>query len=300
MADETAPKLKVMAWADFLAHQAPPSVCIVENATFRFQPEEDWTFFAPNLTMHCDSERCGGERIYEAKPGAFLGKIGEKKDFLGRPIRQERFLTYQCKNCTDREKVFALMIQMEDVKEGTLRVWKLGELPFFSPHVPSRVITLIRDDLELFLQGRRSENSAQGIGAFVYYRRVVVNQWGRLLDEIIRVSTLSNAKAEVIASLETAKKETRFKDSVKPITPALPASLMIGDRNPLTLLHGALSVGIHDLSDDQCLERAADVRLVLTELANRIGEVLKNRADVNEAVARLSKLGDNSDPAPKR
>jgi hypothetical protein len=50
-----------------------------------------------------------------------------------------------------------------------------------------------------------------GIGAFVYYRRVVENQKARILDEIIKVSEKIGASTEVIATLTTEKSEIQFK-----------------------------------------------------------------------------------------
>ena len=70
----------------------------------------------------------------------------------------------------------------------------------------------------------------------------------------------------------------------------MPQSLLIGGHyNPLTLLHKALSVGLHEQTDAYCLELAHDIRLVLGELAERLSSALKDEAELNEAVARLGK-----------
>jgi hypothetical protein len=68
--------------------------------------------------------------------------------------------------------------------------YKLGELPVYGPPTPARLISLIGPDREIFLKGRRCGNLGLGIGAFVYYRRVVENQKSRILDEIIKVITV--------------------------------------------------------------------------------------------------------------
>jgi hypothetical protein len=66
-------------------------------------------------------------------------------------------------------------------------------------------------------------------------------------------------------------------------------SLLINGHNPLTLLHSALSKGLHAKTDEECLELAHDVRIVLTELAERLGQALKDEAELNTAVSRLIK-----------
>jgi len=66
-----------------------------------------------------------------------------------------------------------------------------------------------------------------------------------------------------------------------------PASLQVNGQNPLRLLHKSLSVYIHDKSDEECLQLAKDIRVVLTELADRIGQALKDKNELDEAVKRL-------------
>jgi hypothetical protein len=63
--------------------------------------------------------------------------------------------------------------------------------------------------------------------------------------------------------------------------------LLIDGRNPLSLLHSALSEGLHEHTDEECLEIAQDIRVVLTELADRISLALKEEAELTQAVSRL-------------
>jgi hypothetical protein len=65
--------------------------------------------------------------------------------------------------------------------------------------------------------------------------------------------------------------------------------LLINGHNPLTLLYSALSIGIHEQTDEKCLELAHDVRVVLIELSERFGQALKDEAELDSAVSRLMK-----------
>ncbi len=62
---------------------------------------------------------------------------------------------------------------------------------------------------------------------------------------------------------------------------------MINGHNPITLLHSALSIGLHAQTDEECLDSAHDVRIVLAELAERLGQAMKDHAELNSAVQRL-------------
>jgi len=71
---------------------------------------------------------------------------------------------------------------------------------------------------------------------------------------------------------------------MKEIKGAIPDSLMVQGQNPLTLLHDALSIGIHHEDDVECLQRATSVRLILADLADRIDRALKENAELEAAV----------------
>jgi hypothetical protein len=69
--------------------------------------------------------------------------------------------------------------------------------------------------------------------------------------------------------------------------------LLIDGQNPLALLHKALSQGLHAKTDEECPSLAQDIRVVLTELAERAGIALKDEAELKEAVRRLANLKAN-------
>jgi hypothetical protein len=165
--------------------------------------------------------------------------------------------------------------------------YKFGEYPPYGPPTPARLIRLFGSQRETFLKGRRCEIQGLGIGAFIYYRRVVETQKNQILTEIIKVATKIGAPADMIATLETAKSEIQFSKALTLAKNAIPPALLINGQNPLTLLHSALSVGVHEQTDERCLELAHDVRVVLAELAERLGQALKDEAELNQAISRL-------------
>jgi len=195
------------------------------------------------------------------------------------------FLTYWCRNCGKYSKMFSLAVRHID--EKLCEVYKFGELPHFGPPIPARVLRLIQPDRELFLSGRRCENQGLGIGAFTYYRRVVENQWTRLVDEIIRVGKAIGAPEPSIIALEASRDEKQFSKAVKGLKDAIPAALLINGYNPLVLLHGALSKGVHNLSDEECLALATSIRVVLVEFAEKLGQALKDEKELSESITRL-------------
>jgi hypothetical protein len=193
-----------------------------------------------------------------------------------------------CSNCRQKTKIYSLFFTREEEDAGVGTCYKFGEAPIFGPPTPTRLLRMIGTDRETFLKGRRCENQDLGIGAFTYYRRVVENQKVRIFDEIIKVAQKTDASPDMIADLHQAGREIQFTKATDSVKPAIPESLWINGHNPITLLHSALSHGVHELTDEMCLELAHDARVVLAELSDRVGQLLKDEAELSEAVSRLS------------
>ena len=239
--------------------------------------------YTPELFLHCASDVCNGQRYFRYTQG-------DKSLGMGVDTRQT-FLTFTCDNCKKNQKTFALRIRVPRDDNSGLCM-KFGEWPPFGPPTPARLIRMFGKDRDTYLKGRRCENQNLGIGAFTYYRRVVENQKNQILDEIIRVSHKIGASAEMLKALEDAKRENQFSKALEMVKDAIPPGLFINGHNPLTLLHSALSDGLHERTDEQCLELAHDARVVLVELAERLGQALKDEAELNTAVTRLMKARD--------
>jgi hypothetical protein len=175
---------------------------------------------------------------------------------------------------------------------GYLEIMKYGEYPRFGPPNPERLLKLIEADADTFRKGRDCENQGLGIGAFSYYRRVVDNQKIKIFEHVIAAATKLNASPELLAELEQAKNEPQFKRSVEILTKALPDMLQMEGQNPLKLLYGALSEGLHGWDDETCLSRAASIRIILAELADTVAAALKQKSELSNAVADLLKARD--------
>ncbi|MBN1806236.1 MAG: hypothetical protein JW837_13390 [Sedimentisphaerales bacterium] len=245
----------------------------------------------PEIKTYCDSDECLDIRYFDCKDT--YSNLDGRAAIVG--------LRYCCRHCLKGEKWFSLLaFKNKDKRSGG--ALKLGEWPIFGDPIPSKVFSLIGDDRDLFLKGKRAEDQGLGIGAFAYYRRVVENQWQRLLGEIIKVSTHLKKPAEKIEILEKAQKENQFNKAVTSIKDAIPESLLIdGHHNPLTLLHDTLSKGVHELSDDECLDRAKSIRLILFELSERLGNAMKEHSELKKALTKLfgSNKNDGTDSEHK-
>lgn len=270
--------LPILLLAEFLENSPPnQSVRISDLSSYRFAEGSNKDLICtPEIQLHCSDDSCNGTRFFRCTTKAselFNGKL------------KCLYLDYRCSNCQKTEKTFSIAVVKEEENSGL--ALKFGELPAFGPPTPSKLIKLIGPDRESFLKGRRSENQGLGIGAFTYYRRVVENQKNRILDEIIKVAEKLDVSSDSMKELEAAKKETQFSKSLSLVKKGVPQSLLINGHNPLLLLHSALSEGLHDRSDEECLELASSVRIILIELSERLSQALKDEVELNHALKTL-------------
>jgi hypothetical protein len=231
------------------------------------------TLNTPELLLHCDSPECSGVRTF---------RLLQKDIGLSTEEWRYGYLFYLCGNCRKTAKRFALAIHWgEDI------VIKIGELPAFGPPTPARLISMIGPHRDFFLKGRRAENQGLGVAAFAYYRRVVEGEKGRIIKEISKVSKVLGADEETLKAFDRAARETQFTAAIEEIKQAIPASILIDGHNPLTLLHSALSEGLHSETDEECLEFAQHIRIIMIELADRLAVALKEDQELKTAVTKL-------------
>ena len=238
---------------------------------------EEWHLVLPEITLFCENEKCNGDRIFRSHQGFPLSK----------GVAFNNFFAYRCSNCAIQTRIYSVSLLPINNQTNDAECYKYGEHPAFSPKTPSKLLSLIGPDRDLFLKGRRCETQGLGIASFAYYRRVIENQKNRIFDEILRVSRVLNADTDLVKEIETAKTETQFSKGVDAIRASIPQVLLIDGHNPLSLLHTALSDGLHDRADDHCLALATSVRVVLGELSERLSHALKEEAELKSAVSKL-------------
>src|ERR1700730_9344108 len=227
----------VKTFAEFL-ESAPPDKEEVVTGMVAFTTSAKYVLQTPEISLHCENERCNGVRVFTYRSNLVYLFTDHEYEFL----------TYVCRNCDKIQKTFALLV----VKSSN-KVRKLGEDPRFGLPIPARLISLLGSDRELFLKGRRAELRGLGIGAFAYYRRVVEDKKGAIIEEIGKVAAKVKPSKQTADLFEKARTEKQFGTAIDLIKAAIPEALLIDGHNPLTLLHSALSEGLHAQTDEQCL-----------------------------------------------
>ncbi|PJZ41686.1 hypothetical protein CH370_09595 [Leptospira kmetyi] len=269
-----------IALSEFLEGHPPSQIVNVKDLYYISKDnfgEDHWYLNKPEINLYCSNDKCNGNR--------FFRNIDSGRVELQKRSEKLVFLNYQCSNCQDSLKVFSAFVMADNGTKG--QIFKFGELPFYGPPTPSKLITLIGPDREIFLKGRQCENQSLGIGAFIYYRRVVENQKNRILTKILDVIKKLNVQKEKVTKFEEAIKEIQFSKAIELVKDDFPEILLVNGKNPLKLLHSVLSEGVHNRTDEQCLNLAQSIRIVLAELSERISIALKDEQELLNAISIL-------------
>ena len=284
--EQTEAEITYQPFSEFLQNTPPNQGARISDLVGLY-PRLEQKINAPELRLHCSYESCNGDRFFRCLD------LPDHRKSLDQGTFNYLYIRYQCSNCKNTLKVYSLAAKIDKVGEPHGMCYKFGELPAYGPPVPPRLLKLIGPDRDIFLQGRRCENQGLGIGAFTYYRRVVENQKNRILGEIIKVSERIGVPQDKINILRAAIKEIQFRTALGMVKDVIPESLLISGQNPMLLLHRALSQGVHELSDPECLELASSVRVVLGRLSEKLSDILKDDEEVKGALSTLMNYNNN-------
>ena len=259
------------AWKLFL-ETTPPNTPVEIPGLASKNRYDHWVVMSPEIQLHCEQD--DGLRRFDPSHEEVGARLHNGYEFI----------RYTCRDCQSTQKTFALLLTRNDCDISAM---KLGEYPPFSSPISSRIQKLLsKSDLDLYRKGSRAEAQGLGIGAATYFRRIVEEQWQRLVEEIRNA-----AKRLGVADLrmyDAALEERQFSKAVDILKDKIPAKLLILDgENPLTLLYKPLSKQLHGLTDEECLQQAADIRVVLTALLENIADALKAKDELHEAATRL-------------
>jgi len=187
---------------------------------------------------------------------------------------------YQCRNCV-KEKLRYYFIWEHRSNENVSDFIKVGQYPPLEERIPAQLQTRLgatnREDLDYYKKAIRCRNFNYGLAALSYLRRVVENRINDLLDLIAEVAKDQGFATDQVAELDRIKTSKIFEHKIAFASKILPPSLRPGGQNPVDLLHDIASEGIHNRSEDECIE--------LFDISRHVFEYLFRELEVRKADA---------------
>ncbi|MCX6234427.1 MAG: hypothetical protein NT175_06825 [Bacteroidetes bacterium] len=175
-----------------------------------------------------------------------------------------------------------------DERENGLNIYiqKIGQFPPYEIS-PDKIVEkyLIKEDFDNYKKALANLSISYGIGAYAYFRRIIENEIKRIIEDI---STMDFEGAEKIKeALKSFESDHQMANLIDVVNKFLPKSLTeLGD-NPIRLLYEQLSGGIHSFSDEECLQKAEMIDIILSYVVKKVNEEKYQIMNVKEAMKKL-------------
>lgn len=205
-------------------------------------------------------------------------------------IGEVRELIYKCSSCENSLYHYLVYFYSESLEEDSdydvLVMQKVRQIPAWSIEMDAEVGKMLGDHSEYYKNGLVCESQGYGIGAYAYFRRVVEDIIDELLESILDL-VKEEDKDEYKEKLEEVKQEKIAENKINLVKDLLPESLQVDGVNPLKTLYGVLSDGVHNKTDEECMEEAEAIREILVFLVNQVIRTKKDKQSFTESMKKI-------------
>lgn len=243
----------------------------------------------PKVSISMECKKCDSKTTFMVYDVYYMDKnqiidIDEYRVINESPIEDSHFiLHYICALCQTFERVFVLKVG-KDLKQ----IYKIGQYPPWEINIKKKLRKILGEYSDYYKKGLICESRAQGIGANIYYRRIVDEMIDELLEDL-KEFLAGEEREKYEAVLDETKRRKTAQDKIKLVKNLIPPILMIGTQNPFTVLYDILSGGIHGKTDEECLKEAGLIRTSLIFIVNSILSRRKEQQEYTESIKILEK-----------
>jgi hypothetical protein len=192
------------------------------------------------------------------------GSITQKEPILPPGVYS---IVYKCQGC-GRHFHCLLLIEFKNHSVGRAgSVQKVGQLPAFDIRVPQNLRDRISpESVSYYSRAQICLNHSYGIAACTYLRRVLADEINPLLKMNCEIKKAEGSDAKELKRFEDAIAAKVFDEKIRLISQGLPDSIEVPGNNPVLLAYRQLSHGLHNLSDQECVDVARRVCSILLRL----------------------------------
>jgi hypothetical protein len=182
---------------------------------------------------------------------------------------------------------FTLRNKKENKKEFYIR--KVGQDPAPTVIAPKEISAFLNAvDNDFYQKALKNLKYGHGIGAYSYFRRVIENEIYRVVEKISELNSPTSYKDKLSEALSRYKINHQMSNLIEEITPYLPKSLKEEhSENILRLLYNQSSIALHELSEEQCLEKAESIDKLFLYLVKKLNEEKYENDEIKKAIKKL-------------
>ena len=133
-----------------------------------------------------------------------------------------------------------------------------------------------------------------GLGAVAYVRRVVEEKTNELIEVLAQLGASRGLTAEEVEHIRAAqKRKTSYEEKIHIAAEAIPESLKPDGLNPFSTLYQLLSEGVHEKTEDECIQISDDTRDVFEHVFIALRAQIE---DVDWFKQKMQKLAEGRRP----
>lgn len=232
----------------------------------------------PNV-LELECEHCGRTRPFR-EPATAQSGSGRGPEPLSSGVA--RFV-YQCTGCTDT--IWRCWVEVNRT-EGWIR--KVGQLPPWSIAIPADLKRHLGRAAEHYKRALICLSQSYGLGACAYMRRVLEDTIDPLLKLELEVRRAEGADAKEVEEISAAIQGKVFDVKTEIAYRHAPRAMIVDGNNPLKLIHDKLSIGVHQLDEDQCVEIAALLSAALEYVVTAMNRQREEKAAFTAAIRQAA------------
>ncbi len=199
---------------------------------------------------------------------------------------------FHCAEC-EAEAIFWVAYRWERIRAGedgavvvTLR--KIGQDPPQQAALSAALGRRLPKPAAEFLEkGNRCLQFGYGLGAIAYMRRVVEESVSGILTVVSDAAKL-DGDSETVERIRTAADHPQASERLRIAADCLPPRLRPGGVNPLAILYGLTSGGLHTGSDSECVDLAQNIRETLEWLFVQVASETEQGRELAKRLNRLA------------
>ncbi len=219
-----------------------------------------------------------------AKCNAVLNWRTERSNF---PIGAVSLVSFRCPNCEDTFGLWALVVD----DGGVVVVTKYGQYPRMMLDAPKAVGDALGAYAEFWRSGMTLRSHGYGIGALVYFRRIVEGITSDLLERLaVAMEASGDPEGEVKAVRGLIQGKETFDVKVREAAKMIPRHLRPGGVNPLNTIFEIVSPGLHNQTDAECCDLVDALAESMTLLLATLNTHVESQKAYGAAVKNVEKL----------
>lgn len=235
--------------------------------------------FPRTLRLYCVDENCKATQVWEKESTFHIG---------GNTTIVSEFTSvfFRCRNCQASKVHYFLHVQADQVRG---EIVKVGQWPPLSREADPIVVSCWnKADKLLYREAMTLRNANKGVGALPYLRRIIENHMNDILNLIADANRRASLPNFDAVAFERVSRSHAFSDKLDFARDYLPQALTpAGSPNPIGRLYELISDGLHQRTEEECVEIFDDCKVAFEFVIKKLTEAKREDEAYIEAIRKL-------------